>query len=95
MDNFDEDPIGTLYHEDLEHGFYSFCSYVAMCNNKKMNIASIFIEVIQNENLLDIYMRLCDHSTKYEAVRSFLTLEPSLQKSKYIKRYINKKLETT
>jgi hypothetical protein len=55
-----------------------------------MNIASIFIELIQDENLLDIFMNLCDHNTKYEAVRTFLTLEPSLQKSKYIKRFINK-----
>jgi hypothetical protein len=90
MDNFDENPIESLYREDLEHKFYSFCSYISMKNNKKMNIASIFIELIQDENLLDIFMNLCDHNTKYEAVRTFLTLEPSLQKSKYIKRFINK-----
>lgn len=95
MDNYEEDPIGSLYREDLEHTFYSFCSYVAMSNNKKMNIASIFIEVLKNDFLLDFYIKLCDYDNKYDAVRSFLTIEPSLQKSKYIKRYINKNLETT
>lgn len=93
MDNFEENPIQSLYREDLEHKFYSFCSYVAMSNNKKMNVASIFIELLENNILLDIFMKLCDHNTKYDAVRSFLTLEPSLQKSKYIKRYINKNIE--
>ena len=94
MYNYEENPIESLYREDLEHTYYSFCSLIAMSRNKKMNIASIFIEVLQDKNLLDIYRELCDHSTKYEAVRSFLTIEPSLQKSKYIKRYINKNLET-
>jgi len=90
IESTDIDPITTLYNQDLEHAFYSFCSFVSMHNNKKMNIASIFIEVLNDENLLDIFIELCDHKTKYDAVRSFLTIEPSLQKSKYIKRYINK-----
>ena len=93
MDDNPTDPIGYLYQQDLEHAFYSFCSLVSMMNNKKMNIASIFIEVLTKKNLLDIYMKLCDHKTKYDAVRSFLTIEPTLQKSKYIKRYINKNVE--
>ena len=93
VDEMTEEPVGSLYTQDLEHVFYGFCSYVSMINNKKMNIASIFIELLNNKNLLDIYMKLGDHKTKYDAVRSFLTIEPSLQKSKYIKRYINKKVE--
>lgn len=84
------DPVRSLYQQDLEHAFYSYCSLVTMINNKKMNIAAIFIETLNNKDLLDIFMELCDHKTKYDAVRSFFTIEPSLQKSKYIKRYINK-----
>jgi hypothetical protein len=93
MDDSGTDPIGNLYRQDLEHALYSFCSLVSLINNKKMNIASVFIEILDKKHLLDIYMDLCDHKTKYDAVRSFLTIEPSLQKSKYIKRYINKNVE--
>lgn len=93
MDEPGSDPIGNLYQQDLEHAFYSFCSLVSLINNKKMNIASVFIEVLEKKYLLDIFMNLCDHKTKYDAVRSFLTIEPTLQKSKYIKRYINKNNE--
>ena len=62
--------------------------------NKKMNIASIFISLLDDETLQEIFMVLCDHQTKNDAVRSFLTIEPALQKSKYIKRYINKKVDS-
>jgi len=93
LEEISSDPVRSLYQQDLEHAFYSYCSYVILLKNKKMNIAAIFIETLNNEKLLDIFMKLCDHNTKYDAVRSFLTLEPSLQKSKYIKRYINKNVE--
>jgi len=89
LEEISSDPVRSLYQQDLEHAFYSYCSYVILLKNKKMNIAAIFIETLNNEKLLDIFMKICDHRTKYDAVRSFLTIEPSLQKSKYIKRYIN------
>jgi len=88
------DPVQSLYDKDLEHTFYSFCSFVCMSTNKKQNIANIFLYVLENQEILNLYMELGDHSTKYDAIRSFLTIEPSLQKSKYIKRYINKNVET-
>jgi len=89
LEEISSDPVRSLYQQDLEHAFYSYCSYVILLKNKKMNIAAIFIETLNNEKLLDIFMKICVHRTKYDAVRSFLTIEPSLQKSKYIKRYIN------
>ena len=79
------DPLKSIYQQDLEHAFYSFCSYVCITRNKKMNIASIFITLLNDNNLLDVFMTLCDHDSKYDAARAFLTIEPSLQKSKYLK----------
>jgi len=90
MEEKSTDPVRSLYQQDLEHAFYSYCSLVTMLKNKKMNIAAIFIETLNDDELLDIFSNLCDHRTKYDAVRSFFTIEPALQKSKYIKRYINK-----
>lgn len=89
IEEISSDPVRSLYQQDLEHAFYSYCSLVILLKNKKMNIAAIFIETLNNEKLLDIFTKICDHRTKYDAVRCFLTIEPSLQKSKYIKRYIN------
>lgn len=86
-------PVDSLYQQDLHHKFYSFCSLVCLYSNKKQNIANIFINLLTDDALQNIFMNLCDHQTKYDAVRSFLTIEPSLQKSKYLKRYINKNVE--
>lgn len=83
------DPVSSLYEKDIEHMFYCFCSFVCLIRNKKMNIANIFLEFLECDTLQETFIELCDHKTKYEAVRHFLTQEPSLQKSKYIKRYIN------
>lgn len=85
------DPVNTIYEQDLEHIFYSFCTYVTQVHNQKINMAKIFIHVLEDDNLREIFKELGDHSTKYDTIRTFLTLEPSLQKSKYIKRYINQK----
>jgi hypothetical protein len=87
-----ENPVGSLYQQDLQVKFYSFCSYVCLYKNRKLNIANIFLMLLEEEKLQDLFMNICDHSTKYDAVRSFLTIEPSLQKSKYLKRYINKNI---
>ena len=84
LDSYSTDPIRHMYQQDLEHAFYSFCSLVCMLKNKKMNIASVFIEILENEGLQKVFMEICDHQTKYDAVRAFLTIEPALQKSKYI-----------
>lgn len=89
----ENDPAKNMYQYDVEHAFYSFCSFVCLINNKKMNIANVFIFLLENDNYRDLYMDLSDCDTKYEAIRSFLTIEPSLQRSKYIKRYINKKVD--
>lgn len=94
LDNSSADPVKSIYQQDLEHAFYSFCSYTCIFRNKKMNIASIFIALLDDEHLQEVFMLLCDHQTKYDAVRSFLTIEPALQKSKYIKRYINKRVDS-
>ena len=67
--------VRSLYQQDLEHAFYSYCSLVTMLKNKKMNIAAIFIETLNDDELLDIFSNLCDHRTKYDAVRSFFTIE--------------------
>lgn len=83
------DPGKSLYNAELEITFYSFCSFVCMLKNKKMNIANIFITVLSDQELLDLFIHLCDHTSKYDAARTFFSIEPSLQTSKYIKRYIN------
>ena len=93
LERAENDPARHMNLEDAEHAFYSFCSFVCLVNNKKMNIANIFIFILENKEYRDLYMRLSDSATKYDAVRSFLIIEPSLQKSKYIKRYINKQVE--
>lgn len=93
IEKSENDPARNMQQHDSEHAFYSFCTFICLSNNKKMNIANIFIFLLENEEYREFYCKLGDHENKYDAVRSFLTIEPSLQKSKYIKRYINKKVD--
>ena len=52
---------------------------------------NIFIEILRNDNIRCIYKRLCDFDTDYEAISKIIEIEPSVIKSKYIKKFLNNK----
>lgn len=77
--------------EDLEiqHLFMCFCTYVTLIQSKRLNIANIFLLVLQNRNLRELFKSLLELDTDYQVVETFLKYDTSLYKSKYITKYIN------
>jgi len=52
---------------------------------------NIFIEILKNDNIRCIYKHLCDFDNDYEAISKIIEIEPSVIKSKYIKKFLNNK----
>jgi hypothetical protein len=80
---------GTLADYESEHLFLAFCSFITLISTKKMNLANVFLILLQNKPLRDLFKLYCDVDTDYGVVQTFLKFDPSLHKSKYIMKYLN------
>jgi len=78
-----------ITQEEFNDNFLRYCSLICILNNKKLNLANIFILTLKNKYLRNVYKGLCDITNDYEALRLFLEYDISLHKSKYIKKYLN------
>ena len=78
-----------IYEEEFVDNFLRYCSLVCIINNKKLNLANIFILTLKNHYLRNVYKEICDVDIDYEALKLFLEYDNTLHKSKYIKKYLN------
>jgi Ni,Fe-hydrogenase III component G len=83
--------ISEKEHEEKEHIFNCFCSFVSILHNKKMNYASILLSYIQNKKLRDFFKMIHNIDNDMSAIRVFLEHDPTLHKSKYVMKFINNK----
>ena len=80
---------GTLIEYEQDHLFLAFCSFVTLIHAKKLNLANVFLMVLQNKSLRDLFKHYCDASSDFAVVQAFLSFDPSLHKSKYVMKYLN------
>jgi hypothetical protein len=78
-------------HRETEHIFNSFCSFISILNNKKMNYASILLLYLQDKKIRDFFKMMHNIDNDMSAIRIFLEQDPSLHKSKYIMKFVNNK----
>ncbi len=78
-------------HKEKEHIFNSFCSFVSILNNKKMNYASILLAYMTDSKVRDFFKILNNVDNDMSAIRIFLENDPSLYKSKYVMKFVNNK----
>jgi hypothetical protein len=85
-------PLPNATMEDIEfnHAFYSFCTFCHLYYGKKINFATIFTKIITTSKIKRLYKLAIDESSDFEALRKFMLIEPSITKSKYITKIINK-----
>lgn len=76
---------------EREHMFNSFCSFVSILNNKKMNYASVLLEYMQDKKLRDFFKMLHNIDNDMSAIKLFLEHDSTLYKSKYVMKFINNK----
>ena len=83
------DPLEHLTEYEQTHLFLSFCSFVTLINTKKLNLANVFIQLLKNNNLRDLFKEYCDLKNDFSAIKFFLQFDSSLYKSKYIMKFLN------
>jgi hypothetical protein len=76
---------------EREHIFNSFCSFVSILNNKKMNYASVLLAYIQDKKLRNFFKMLHNVDNDMCAIRIFLEHDFTLHKSKYVMKFLNNK----
>lgn len=81
-------PMEVLYDQEYSHLFLSFCSYVCIVKNKKLNLPNIFLFLMKEPELREVFKMLCDVETDYDVLKCFLDYEPTLHRSKYIRNYL-------
>jgi hypothetical protein len=89
---FEKSPLDELEYLEYHDMILNFCSYVCILKNKKMNFPSIFVTVIEDATLMQIYVDFCGFDDDREAVLEFLKFDESIVKSKFLKKVINKKI---
>jgi hypothetical protein len=86
------DPVHQVSTEELDRAYLILCSYVCILHNKKMNLPNIFLLLLKDPRVMTVFKHLSDLETDYDCLKYFLVRDPSLHKSKYIKKYINEQV---
>jgi hypothetical protein len=85
-----DSPYQILERKDIVHKFLSLCSLVSICENRKLNLANVFLLVLKEKRYRDIFKEGLLIDNNFELVKTFLQHDPYLYKSKYITKYLKK-----
>ena len=86
MDN----PYTLLEQKDITHKFLSLCSFVSVCENKKINLANVFLLILKEKKYRNLFKDILILESNFDLVKLFLQHDPYLYKSKYITKYLKK-----
>ena len=79
----------SLLEYELNHLFLAFCSFTTLIHMKKLNLANIFLLLLQDKELRTFFKLYCDIPSDYAVVQVFLKFDPGLYKSKYVMKFLN------
>jgi hypothetical protein len=83
-------PYQDIQTAEFEKSFYSFCTFVALLHDKKMNFATVFLKILDNKALRDIFISIIEEENDFTAIKKYIQTEPSVTKSKYVTKFLNK-----
>ena len=86
MDN----PYTILEKKDIVHKFLTLCSFISISENRKINLANVFLLVLKEERYRQLFKESLLLDSNFELVKIFLQHDPYLYKSKYITKYLKK-----
>ena len=72
------------------HVFLTLCSFISICENRKINLANVFLLILKEEKYRKLFKRSLLVDNNFELVKLFLQHDPYLYKSKYITKYLKK-----
>lgn len=88
------DPLKQICTKEYILGVLKFGSYLSIVHNKKLNPSAIFVLILENKNLRDLFVHVTQTDTAKEALLGLLQLYPPLLKSKNTKRLFKKSITT-
>ncbi len=85
-----DSPYTILERKDMIHVFLTLCSFISICENRKINLANVFLLILKEEKYRKLFKRSLLVDSNFELVKLFLQHDPYLYKSKYITKYLKK-----
>ena len=82
-------PYSNIQTAEFEKSFYSFCTFVALVHDKKMNFATVFLKILENRALRDIFISIIEEENDFTAIKKYIQTEPSVTKSKFRMKIIS------
>ncbi len=89
MERSNMSPIAKIEDEEFRTLFIKFCSLINIISNRKINLANIFLLLLKEKKILELYMAVCEFDHEFEGLKYFLEYDSSIHKSKYVKKYLN------
>lgn len=80
--------IPTEYEQEFR--MLCFCSFLTIISGKKLNLPNIFLLLLKNKNYREMLKVMVDVDNDYSLLKMFIDYDPTLHKSKYISKYLNK-----
>ena len=95
LDNFISisDPLSQICTKEYIEGVFIFGSFLSMIKNKKINPNGLFVAILENKHLREIFIEVTHSENIHEAMLGLLQLYPTLVKSKNTKRIFKKSLK--
>jgi hypothetical protein len=75
---------------EQEFRMLTFCSFLTIISGKKLNLPNIFLLLLKNKNYRDLIKSMLDIDNDFYLFKMFIDYDPTLYKSKYISKYLNK-----
>lgn len=75
---------------EQEFRMLCFCSFLTIINGKKLNLPNIFLLLLKNKNYREMLKAMLEIDSDFQLFKLFVEYDPTLYKSKYISKYLNK-----
>jgi len=86
------DPLKQICTKEYILGVLMFGSFLSIVHNKKLNPSAIFVLILENKDLRELFVHVTHTDTAKEALLGLLQLYPPLLKSKNTKRLFKKSI---
>ena len=75
---------------EQEYHLLAFCSFITILHGKKLNLPNIFLCLLKSKKYREILKTMLDLDCDYQIFKVLIDYDPTLHKSKYISKYLNK-----
>lgn len=90
--NSRNDPLSQICTKEYILSVFKFGSYLSILHNRRLNPAAVFVCILENKEIRDLFVEITHSESTHEALLGLLQLYPSLLKSKNTKRLFKKSI---